>query len=131
MKTLLHRAVFPIELTNGNDGRGGQWFSSSRARKKIEAILRAHGHARLLSFDGLLTIFITRILGPRQKRWDADSWQRGNLKEIIDALVVLNWFIDDGPDYVNEIRFSQVATTPRPTNASMAIEIYRHDKPER
>jgi len=129
--TLLHRAAFPIELTNGNDGRGGQWFLSARTRKKIEATLRFNGHARSLSFDGLLTIHITRILGPRQKRWDADSWQRGNLKEIIDALVVLNWFIDDGPEYIQEIRFDQVATTPRPINASMAIDIYRHEKPER
>lgn len=122
---LIHRADFPIELTNGNDGRGGQWFSSARTRKKIEATLRFHGHARSLFFDGLLTIHVTRILGPRQKRWDADSWQRGNLKELIDALVVLNWFFDDGPDYIEEIRFWQIADKPRPLHSTIMIEVFR------
>lgn len=123
--TLLHRAEFPIELTNGNGGRGGRWESSARRRKQIESILRVTGHSRSRPFEGLLTIYITRILGPRQSRWDADSWQRGNLKEIIDALVVLNWFTDDGPKYISEIRFSQVSKNPRPKKSTTILEVYQ------
>lgn len=35
--------TLPIELTNGNDGRGSKWFRSSNVRKRLEATLRTQG----------------------------------------------------------------------------------------
>ena len=120
---IIHSAELPIELNNGNDGRGGRWFSSSRMRKQIEATLRATGHARTKPFDGTVTLMVTRILGPRQQKWDADSYQRGNLKELIDALVVLGWFVDDGPKFIEEVRFRQLVQSPRPQRSTTLIEV--------
>lgn len=46
MTECILRAVLPIELTNGNDGRGSKWFSSAKTRKQIERNLRVLGHKR-------------------------------------------------------------------------------------
>jgi len=120
---IIHSAEFPIELTNGNGGRGGRWFSSAKIRKQIEATLIACGHRRLIPFDAPVSLLVTRVMGKRQKAWDADSWQRGNLKELIDALVVVGWFVDDGPKYISEVRFRQRADNPRPVNSTTIVEV--------
>jgi hypothetical protein len=120
---LLHRAELPIELTNGNDGRGSKWFSSAKRRKQIEALLIATGHRRATPFEGQVRLVVTRVMAKRQKAWDADSWQRGNLKELIDALVVIGWFVDDGPKWIQEIRFKQLADNPRPVVSTTIVEV--------
>lgn len=102
----------PIELTNGNDGRGGRWFSSAKVRKKIEAELRELDLVRS-PFAIPVTVHIKRILGAGQRLWDADSILRGNSKELIDALVAVGWFVDDGPKYITEVTGSQDATQRR------------------
>jgi hypothetical protein len=124
---ILHSAELPIELNNGNDGRGGKWFSSAKVRTKIEATLRATGHVRPRPFDRSVWLLVTRILGPRQQKWDADSYQRGNLKELIDALVVCGWFVDDGPKFIEEVRFKQLVKTPRPDKSTTIIEVMTCD----
>lgn len=120
---IIHSAELPIELNNGNDGRGGRWFSSAKVRKEIEATLRFYGFAMPQPFSVPVCLMITRILGARQQKWDADSYQRGNLKELIDALVVCNWFVDDGPKYIEEVRFKQVDLKPRPGKSTTLIEV--------
>ena len=100
--------TLPIELTNGNDGRGNRWFSSAKVRKTIEATLRATGHVRK-PFEHPVTVHVTRILGAKQRLWDSSSIGRGNWKEIEDALVAVGWFHDDGPKWITETRFFQDA----------------------
>ena len=120
---LLHSAELPIELTNGNDGRGGRWFSSAKMRKQIEAVLIATGHRRK-PFEAPVSLMVTRVMGKRQKAWDADSWQRGNLKELIDALVVVGWFTDDSPKYISEVRFRQRVPSPRKAVSTTIVEVF-------
>ena len=120
---LIHYAELLIELTNGNDGRGGKWFSSAKMRKQIEALLIATGHRRE-PFDGPVSLLITRVMAARQRAWDADSWQRGNLKELIDALVVVGWFFDDSPKYITEVRFRQLAESTRPEESTTIVEVF-------
>jgi hypothetical protein len=120
---IIYSAEIPIVLTNGNDGRGNKWFSSSRRRKQIVNLLFARGYARPAPFDSAVDLKITRILGTRQKLWDADSWQRGNLKELIDALVELKWFYDDGPKYIREVRFKQVTLQSRPIESRTIVTV--------
>ncbi len=103
---LLHSATFPIELTNGNDGRGSKWFSSAKLRDLVEGQLRLLGHTRR-PFECPVVVHVTRILGQRQQLWDFSSCGRGNWKEIEDALVVLGWFHDDGPKFVKGVQFFQ------------------------
>lgn len=98
--------TLPLELTNGNDGRGHRWFSSANVRKKVEKQLRDLGHERT-PFDFPVVVHVTRLLGPKQRLWDSSSIGRGNWKEIEDALVSLGWFHDDNPAWITETRFFQ------------------------
>jgi hypothetical protein len=101
--------LLPFELTNGNDGRGGKWFSSSKLRKKFEKDLRLLGLVRQ-PFPHPVVVTVTRILGPRQSLWDSSSIGRGNWKEIEDALVACGWFVDDSPKYITRTIFEQDVT---------------------
>ena len=120
---LLHAAQLPIELTNGNDGRGSKWFSSAKLRKKIEAELIADGHRRK-PFNVPVVIRLTRILKVRQSLWDVSSWGRGNWKEIEDALVAIGWFHDDGPKFITDIRFVQFVPKTRKEKGEILVEVF-------
>lgn len=101
--------TLPFELTNGNDGRGYAWYKSASARKKFERQLRMLGHVRT-PFDVPVKVTVTRILGKRQREWDASSGLRGNWKEIEDALVACGWFHDDKPQWIVATDFRQDAS---------------------
>jgi len=98
--------ILPIELTNGNDGRGNDWFVSNSRRKKYEKIIRQLGYVRE-PFDFAVIVTVVRILGPRQKLWDSSSVGRGNWKEIEDSLVACGWFHDDSIKYIVNTFFYQ------------------------
>lgn len=100
----LHTQILPFELDNGNSGRSGKWFSSAKLRKKYEEALRKMGLQRV-PFPCPVNVRLIRILGTGQREWDSSSWQRGNYKEIEDALVACGWFVDDGPKYIWETTF--------------------------
>lgn len=117
------RAVLPIELTNGNDGRGCRWFRSAKVRDDLERILRALRHVRE-PFDFPVSLTVTRILGPRQKLWDVSSCGRGNWKELEDALVACGWFHDDGPRWIESIAWEQDGTQ-RKNGPAVEITVYR------
>jgi hypothetical protein len=115
------KITLPIELTNGNDGRGSKWFSSAKLRKQYEAIFRQLGMVRE-PFAYPVTVTVTRILGPRQSLWDSSSIGRGNWKEIEDALVACGWFVDDSPKYITRTIFEQDATN-RLAGPAVMVEI--------
>ena len=123
-RKLLLSVDLPIELTNGNDGRGGKWFSSAKERGKIERDLRILGFKRK-PFDCPVIVRVTRMLGTRQQLWDSSSCGRGNWKEIEDALVVLGWFHDDGPKYITETRFRQISqTVSKRVRPSVIVDVF-------
>lgn len=108
MRTNLHEALIPFELTNGNDGRGNKWYSTAKTRKNFERLLRMLGMARQ-PYDKKVSLRVVRVLGPRQKLWDTDSVGRGNSKELIDSLVEIGWFHDDSPRWL-DVSFGQDAS---------------------
>jgi len=118
---ILTRAI-RIKMTNGNDGRGGRWFSSAKVRKEIEALLRAEGLTRK-PFEGLVSVKLTRVLGKNERFWDADSILRGNSKELIDALVAVGWFYDDGPKFISEVTGAQDASR-REEGPIVIVEVF-------
>ena len=124
MDVLLIKTL-PIELTNGNNGRGNKWYRSSNVRKAIETKLRAMDLVRE-PFEFPVTISLTRILGPRQGFWDADSILRGNSKELIDALVAVGWFHDDGPKFVTGVSGWQDASQ-RDNGPAVVVEVRRSE----
>jgi hypothetical protein len=119
MNLILSR-MLPIELTNGNDGRGSKWFRSS-SRRKI--IARTLANERRTPFAFPVAIRLTRILGPGQRLWDADSVGRGNAKELVDSLVELGWFRDDGPKQITHCDYRQDASQ-RINGPSVLIEVF-------
>lgn len=96
----------PFELTNGNTGRGHQWFRSAKLRKQFEAGIRAMGLARK-PYDVPCNVTVTRVLGKGQRLWDSSSIGRGNYKELEDALVACGWFVDDSPKHITRTLFRQ------------------------
>jgi hypothetical protein len=113
--------TLPIELTNGNDGRGSKWFRSSNVRKKLEATLRTLGLVRH-PFDFPVRVTVTRVLGKGQRLWDASSVGRGNWKELEDAMVVCGWFHDDGPKWISHVAFFQDGSR-RDVGPAVRVEI--------
>jgi hypothetical protein len=68
METAILTEVLPIEMTNGNDGRGGKWFKTANVRKSWKAQIR---RLRLVRdpFGHLVKIRLTRILRVNQRLW--------------------------------------------------------------
>jgi hypothetical protein len=117
MTTELLRIVLPIELTNGNDGRGYAWQRSASRRKKLGKQLAAY---RREPFSVPVVVEVTRILGKGQRLWDSSSIGRGSYKEVEDTLVELGWFHDDGPKWIVQTIFAQSANR---RNEGPAVEI--------
>lgn len=89
--------VLPVKLTNSNNGQGRAWFSSAKERKRLHRLLM--GFRRKQPF-GRSDVVITRILGKRERLWDSPNILRGNAKQLIDTLVELGWWEDDGPKFI-------------------------------
>lgn len=106
MTTEKETTILPVELKNRNAGRGHHWSNSHKERQNFETVLRVKGFART-PYLYPVRLTITRILGEGQAKWDADSVGRGNAKELIDALVALGWFTDDGPRYITIVDYRQ------------------------
>lgn len=107
-ETPLLSVTLPIELTNGNTGRGGHWAASKKRREQYETVIALMGHKRQ-PFDSPVRVHVTRLRAARQRSWDSDSWQRGNLKEIVDSLVACGWFHDDKRDWIVGTTFSELS----------------------
>lgn len=98
--------VLPVSLDNGNDGRTKHFGAAAKRRREYEATIRLF-HPRPVPVQTPARIHVTRVLGPRQRLFDADSLLRGNAKELIDAIVAAGFLPDDGPAHVLEVTASQ------------------------
>lgn len=121
----LFDTTIPLPLTNGNDGRGGAFWSSAKRRKEYETDLRLLRQERE-PFDRPVRVVVTRVLGSRQRLWDADSVLRGSAKELVDALVAIGWFHDDGPKWIVECDGRQDATQ-RGNGPATRVQVFEVD----
>lgn len=100
------------ELNNGNQGRSKHWSSAHRERqswrKALDSaiVIPANG-AELAFYDYVQTppsykqgLVVRRVLGARQRYWDADSVLRGSAKELIDSLVESGVANDDNIQHI-------------------------------
>ena len=122
MKLIL-RETIKLNLTNGNDGQGRAWYKTASTRKAIEQQLKVQDLKRD-PFDFPVKITLTRILGPNQRLWDADSVLRGNAKQLIDSLVAVGWFHDDSMKYITQVVGAQDATQ-RENGPAVLIEVFK------
>lgn len=95
--------VLPIELKNGNAGRT-KHFGQSHAMRKLYAKIIPIAKEPI-SWPAMVTV--VRVLGAKQRFWDASSGFRGNFKELEDTLIANGWFTDDSVAYIPEVRFVQ------------------------
>ncbi len=100
----MEEVLLPIELLNRNDGLS---FSFKRALAIKAKYLRLLENIRREPITNQVDIVVVRILGKGQRLWDADSIGRGSAKQLIDALVDLNWFPDDGPRWIRNCDYRQ------------------------
>lgn len=115
--------ILPVELTNGNDGRGGKWYKSATVRKAMSIDLLEF---RRKPFELPTRVVVTRILGHNQRLWDSSSILRGNWKEIEDSLVCLGWWWDDGPKWITET-IGQQDYSQRGNGPAVRVQVFVHD----
>jgi len=113
--------TLPIKLVNDNIGRSQHWSKAAKRKKLYVSILRILGGKRK-PFEHPVSIRLTRILGPHERLWDADSIGRGSAKELIDAFVACGWLVDDGPNQVTSIEFRQ--EIDRKTKSAVRVEFF-------
>jgi hypothetical protein len=96
----------PIQLTNGNTGRGHHWIASAKRRKAYEQIILAK-YGKLVPPPYPQHVAVTRLLGKGERLWDYSSGLRGNYKELEDAMTACGFWHDDGPRWVRSVAFIQ------------------------
>lgn len=115
--------ILPVELTNRNDGQGHSWFRTAHEKERILRILTGQKRE---PFRFPVRITVTRILGKRQRLWDADSVLRGNAKQLIDSLTDLGWWVDDSPEWITDAQGHQDATR-RDKGPAVLIEVFESE----
>lgn len=113
-----------IELTNNNKGQGHKWFSSAKERTRLERVLLDFcGKRKPFKFP--VRLRMTRILGPKQRLWDATNFWRGNTKQLVDAMVATGWFKDDNLKWIHEPVEGVQDPSRRDIGPAVKIEIFR------
>lgn len=119
----IYVATIPFDLSNNNDGQGRAWYRTAAVKKAItDQLARQEMHREPFEFP--VRVVLTRILGPKQKLFDADSVLRGSSKQLFDALVDAGWFVDDGPKYITKVDGRQ-DKTKRSEGPAVLIEIFK------
>ncbi len=105
------------KLKNNNNGQTKHWSSSHSERKKwMKALDNAEvetANGDVFGFHEFAThvlsgepvaqkvgIEVHRVLGPRERHWDADSVLRGSAKQLVDSLVESNYLTDDNIKHI-------------------------------
>lgn len=111
----------PIKLTNDNGGRTAHWGRTVKRKSEyVDELWMRYGKAT--AFDEKVKLRVVRILGPRERLWDADSIGRGSVKELIDAFVSSGWLRDDGPHNVESVEYGQEIA--REKGPAVRVEFY-------
>lgn len=120
MAKLLASEVLPVRISNRNEGQGRSWYATHNERKSLPKKLEKF---KRKPFDKQVDVVVTRILGRRESKYDADAVLRGNVKQIMDSLVELGWFADDGPKYIRLVLGDQ-DDTRRHEGPAVEIRVY-------
>ena len=108
---LRFQAIVPFKIRNANDTHGNYSWQWRAGQKKAaaRAMLDLHvSYAIGYDKEKPVNMMVTRILGPRQQLYDADSVARGNCKQLIDAFVQAGYLHDDGPAYIQNFYANQL-----------------------
>lgn len=140
---LLGEIEIPMKLKNNNQGQGRHWSGSHKERAVAsQAVAEARvwqpSTSESRSWVSLpewlselerfmvgqkLGLVVWRILGKRERLWDADSVLRGNFKQIQDALIEAGLAEDDSPKYIEWVLGRQDDSI-RDQGSKVLIEVY-------
>ena len=115
--------VLPIALNNRNAGQGRAWYDTNKERREIEQVLRLEGCHHAEPMPSPCKVRLTRMLGKGEREWDFDSIGRGNAKQLLDSLVALGWFVDDGPKHIAGVFYDQDSSC-RDIGPATRIEVF-------
>jgi hypothetical protein len=140
--TLVAEVEIPMKLKNNNQGQGRHWSGSHKERRMAtEAVANATVKyfpsttseftvglsewltERHFDCDQKIGLVVWRILGKRERLWDADSVLRGNYKQIQDALIEAGLAEDDSPKYIEWVLGRQDDTI-RDLGSKVLVEVY-------
>ena len=140
---LIAEIEIPMKLKNNNQGQGRHWSGSHKERREAsEAVSNARVwqpatkqsqvYQRLSEWtrephigkNEKLGLVVWRILGKRERLWDADSVLRGNYKQIQDALIEAGLAEDDSPKYIEWVLGRQDDSI-RDQGPKVLVEVYR------
>ena len=131
----------PMKLKNNNQGQGHHWSGSHKERRTASVAVTdarfgfwaTDGSPFNLKLSqwllephvkyGKLGIVVWRVLGKRERLWDADSVLRGNYKQIQDALIEAGLAEDDSPKYIEWVLGRQDKER-RDEGSCVEIELY-------
>ncbi|MCP4165665.1 MAG: hypothetical protein GY759_07200 [Chloroflexi bacterium] len=114
--------TLPVDLKTQNTGRGNRWFNSAKIRKQYEDSLADYRREPL---EYPVRLEYTRILGAKQRAWDADNVALAN-KQLQDSLVALGWFHDDSPKWIPVISYRN-DSTQRIHGPALRVRAFRDD----
>ena len=139
---LIAEIEVPMKLKNNNQGQGRHWSGSHKERRiASEAVAQAicwphpatesDKPVKLSEWisqqkkgrDGKLGLVVNRVLGKRERLWDADSVLRGNYKQIQDALIEAGLAEDDSPKYIDWVLGMQISEW-RDQGPKVVIDVY-------
>lgn len=115
-----------LVLTNGNNGQGHDWTVSNTQIKRFTKLLKGLNYKfRPLPFP--VKLKITRLIGKGKQYWDYSSILSGNAKQLLDAMVACDWFVDDHRHWIKAVVGDQVERRDKPPG--VRIEIFLIDEP--
>lgn len=94
--------TLPVNLKSQNTGRGNSWHNTASVRKKYERELCYD--FRREPFANPTAVLYTRICGKGQRAWDNDNLAIA-MKQLQDALVALDWWVDDSAKWIQCIGY--------------------------
>ena len=99
--------VLPIQLLSKNKRDKLHYQAKNRLRQEYQAIIQTKYSRRGEPTPQVRQrATITRILGPRERRFDQQNVGAGSAIELVDALTAAGYWVDDSEKWL-ETRFEQ------------------------
>lgn len=104
--TTAETLVLPIKLLSKNGRDKLTWRQRHRLRRDYLNIVHLKYPHRADPPQCKQRVKIIRVMGPREREWDTQNIGAGTAVELVDALKLAGYFIDDSPKFL-ETDFAQ------------------------
>lgn len=98
--------LLPVQLLSKNQRDKLNWRARHNLRKNYSQIIGLKYPRRADPPKYKQRVTVTRVMGPREREWDTQNIGAGTAVELIDALKLAGYFVDDSPKWL-ETKFTQ------------------------